>query len=196
MRVAALFLLTCIAAAPAAAQSIDAESFGGGTLAISGGLVQHHFTPTENGDDREVEGWGAGGAVTFGYMAPIGSRVLVGVEGSYHFGGVAAETLIANGQGARFGIDPRYGFSGVARLGYVVAPDVMVFGAAGYGEHRYREILPTGPVSITSDLTRNSSFVLGAGAEYRLSRRLSIRADARHLDGTRNEALVGLQVRF
>lgn len=195
MRIENVYVAVLIACAPAVAQSKDSEEHAGLTLGIAGGGVQHHFTVQENGNDREVDGFGFGGAATVGYLLPLAERILVGAEASFHFGGKKAETLIFAGQ-SRLGIDPRYGWSAVGRVGYAISPKVMLFGSAGYGEHRYTLIQPSGATPANPVKATNSSFVLGAGAEYRIGSKFSLRADLRHLDGSRNELFFGVQTRF
>ncbi len=203
MRTGRVLLVAFMACVPNLAHADDADEYAGLTLSASAGVVQHHFTVTENGQDREAKGTGFGGAATLGYSIPVGSRVLVGAEASVHFGGKRAETRIQTiqGQFIQFGIDPRYGWSAVGKLGYAISPTVMVFGSAGYGEHRYNLIGTTlspqgGIIPAIPSKTTNSSFVLGGGAEYRIGPKVSLRADLRHLDGSRNEVLFGVQTRF
>jgi outer membrane immunogenic protein len=68
-----------------------------------------------------------------------------------------------------------------------------MYGGGGYGGHRYRVTAPVG----ASDITNwNNSFILLGGVELRASSRANVRVEFIHLDGTRNQVMVGIPIRF
>ncbi|MBV8687001.1 MAG: porin family protein [Alphaproteobacteria bacterium] len=183
---------TALLAAPALAQE---GSPSGPYLGVGVTAVDHHFVLEETTGStttrRNVTQWGVGGAAFAGYNGRIGRSLIAGVEGAYLFGGKTAATRTSGG--APVGFDPRWGFSVAARLGYEVAPGTLVYVKGGYGEHHYRLVLPAGASS--GDST-TASFVLGGGVEHRIGRNLSARLEFEHLDGSRNQFMLGFPIRF
>lgn len=173
----------------------DASDFSGPH--VGGGLtaVDHHFVvELSNGTSTQrqnVTAWGLGGVLFAGYDMPIGKNLIAGVEGAFQFGGKTPS--FTDGFGTRIAIKPLSGFSATARLGVLAAPRLLLFAKGGYGEHRYALTAPPG---IADDLGRTRSFVLGGGVEQRLGAKLAVRAEFEHLDGTRNQFVLGVAVRF
>lgn len=174
----------------------DADNFIGPLIGVEAGLVQHHFSLeiTRPGSPVQIEStksYAIGAAGFAGYDVKIGSNLIVGAEASLHVGGKAALTTLPP-LIARIGIDPKLGYSLTGRIGYAANDKVLLFGRAGYGIHNYSNPDPTNRFPIGN----NKSFILGAGAEYRVSKKLAARLDLRHLDNSRNEILVGVLTRF
>lgn len=73
----------------------------------------------------------------------------------------------------------------------------MIYGGAGYGGHDYRGF-QSGAVAPgvfgATEYTR--SFVLRGGVELAASRRVGVRLEFQHLDGTRNQFMRGVPTRF
>lgn len=180
-------------ASPAAAQ--QAGPFTGPHVGAGVTAVDHHFVLEESNasgsDSRNVRKWGVGGAAFAGYDVALSERVVAGVGAMLDFGGRTASTRTTSGD--RIALDPRYGFSVSARLGYAVDESLLAYAKAGYGEHHYRTTLPSGSEPFDGSA---KSFVVGGGLEYRLARSFSLRAEFEHLDGSRNQFMVGVPIRF
>ena len=196
MRVRPVLVLIVAALAGSAASAQDA--FTGPHIGAAVTAVDHHFVleetafPSGNTRRFNVTRWGIGGQAFAGYDLAVSSRVILGIEGAFDFGGKAA---VERNPFYVTGIDPRYGFSATARAGFVVTPHLMVYGGGGYGGHNYR-VIDSVPTSGGDDLSRTRSFVLRGGGEYRLTRHVDVRAEFEHLDGTRNSFMLGVPIRF
>lgn len=198
MRRALLCLVAASVVMPSAAGAQE-KPFAGPYAGIEAGAVDHHFVvelsaPNQPDQSFNVTQWGAGGGAFAGYDIAVAPRLRLGVEGVYNFGGrTARHSGTYAGQPYTIGLDPRWGYSVSGRIGYVAGKRVLLTAEAGYGEHRYRPIASAnvGPVdSVTA------SFVLGGGIEYAASQRLSVRARFQHLDGSRNQFMLGVPIRF
>ncbi len=185
-------------AVPASAQS-SKNQFSGAYAGIAGGAVDHHFVAVEDvagaGERRfNVTKWGAGGEVFGGYDLALSRDVLVGAEAQFEFGG---RTAVAVEPDYVFGFKPRYGFSVSGRIGYSLTPGVLAYAGAGYGEHHYRTIAQGNVSSAALDsLDSARSFILRGGVQGRLTSKLGIRFEYEHLDGSRNQFMLGLPIRF
>lgn len=183
---------------PLAAHAQDAP-FSGPYAGVEAGAVDHHFVvelsaPAQPAETFNVTKWGIGGGAFVGYDVAVSSKVRLGVEGVYSFGGRTAEhSGTYAGQAYRVGLDPRWGYSVSARLGYVASERVLLFAEGGYGEHRYRTIATP---NVQNDDGTTASFVLGGGIEVAASERISVRARFQHLDGSRNHFMLGVPIRF
>jgi outer membrane immunogenic protein len=190
-------VLPLAAMGPAAAMAQGSEPFSGPYVGPELGLHEHHFYIRETdavtgvSQGRYYRAWGVGGGVFAGYDLPLAERVRLGVEASLSIGGATAEAHFDDGGFYRQ--NPRYGAKVTARLGYVLGEDVLVYGTAGYGGHRYR-VEQSGEILGATDW--GDSFTLGAGVELRLGDRAGLRLDLRHLDNQMNQVLVGIPVRF
>jgi len=160
------------------------------------GPVNHHFVveegvPPAQPTARNVSQWGVGGGVFAGYDHYVTDRIRIGGEAAFNFGGRTPATTSAAGQ--PLSITPRFGYSLTARAGYALSNAVIAYGGAGYGGHRYRRNLPAG----TADFGDwNQSFILLGGVELKVSSRANLRLEFMHLDGTRNQFMLGIPIRF
>lgn len=185
---------------PASAQALEKENeFSGSYAGIAAGIVDHHFVAVEEsaaGRERRfnVTRWGEGGEIFAGYNFAISRRVLVGGEAQFEFGGRSATVVTGD---YVYGFKPRYGYSLSGRVGYSPVPALLTYAGVGFGEHRYRTIAE-GNVSqdAVNDLNKARSVVLRAGAEWQVSRRANVRLEFEHLDGSRNQFMLGLPIRF
>lgn len=196
LRSVALFAI--IGASGAHAQSTD-SAFAGPYIGLAGGAVDHHFVAVENtadGSERSfnVTQWGVGGELFAGYDLALSPTFIVGAEAQLEIGGRKA---LAVDRDYVFGFKPRYGFSLSGRIGYRPTPDLLAYAGAGYGEHRYRTVA-LGNVSreAANSLDSTRSFVLRTGTEWRLTRRANLRLEFEHLDGSRNQFMLGVPIRF
>ena len=187
-------MLAAMIAQTAAAQ----DDFTGMHVGLAATAVDHHFVVEEQqlpaGVTRQfnVTRWGVGGQVFAGYDLAVAPRALIGVEGSFDFGG--REAAERNAYYA-LGISPKHGFAVTARAGILPTPRFMLYAGAGFGGHDYR-VTDTNPSAGGDDLSYNRSFVLRGGGEYRLMRHVGVRVEFEHLDGTRNSFIVGVPIRF
>lgn len=179
------------------AQERTENQFSGAYAGPEVTAVDHHFTVEDVGASagprEDVTRWGIGGGTFAGYMAPVASRLLIGGEAGVFGGGRTPR--YADGA-TTVALKPRWGYSLVARAGYTPAAGTMLFVEGGYGAHRYsvRATQDVDVEAIGDSWTR--SFVVGGGVEQVLSRRISMRARFQHLDGTRNQFMVGIPIRF
>lgn len=187
-----------LTSAPGLAQPRD-EAFAGPYIGASVGAAQHHFVLEEENEAGEirrfnVSRWGVGGQAFIGYAWAISRRAIVALDAQADIGGRSAVEQSAS---YRFGFDPRYGLSVSARAGYEIAPAILLYAGAGYGEHRYRTIA-VGNVApeASRGLDKTSSFVLRAGLETRVFRKVNARLEFMHLDGSRNSILLGFPLMF
>jgi outer membrane immunogenic protein len=163
--------------------------------AEAGSLEHHYFLETRNGAIILNRGyrraWGVGGGVFAGYDVALGRRLRVGAEAGLILGGASNPTVFANG--TSLVLKPRYGYRLTLHGGGLLTKRIFAYAIGGYGGQRYRLSNSAGVIGIEDS---GSSFVVGAGAEYRLSRRAGLRFDYRHLDNQAHEFFVGLPVRF
>lgn len=182
-----------------AAFAQDSEPFTGPYLGVAVGAANHHFVAEEadgasNTRQFNVLKWGFGAEAFSGFDLAIAQRIRVGGEAQFEFGGRSA---IERNSDYTFGFKPRYGFSASGRVGYLMTPRIMTYAGAGYGEHRYRTIAQGNVgVGARNSLDRTRSFILRAGAETRLSHRIGARIEFEHLDGSRNQFMLGVPIRF
>lgn len=192
------FLFCSALALSSVAQAEDpADNFVGPLIGVEAGLVQHLFEVTVTQPGRpdqinNIKSSDVGGVGFVGYDFKVGSNLIVGAEAALHAGGKTTSFIAIPNTFTQISIDPKLGYSVTGRLGYAPSDNVLLFGRAGYGSHRYG-IVGVGNVRTTDT---NNSFVLGAGAEYRVSGKITARLDLRHLDASRNEILVGILTRF
>lgn len=114
----------------------------------------------------------------------------MGIEASALVGGAKNEAIFTDG--TLYRAKPRFGYRIVGRLGRRVGDRGLAYVTAGYGGHRYR--VETNGVDNAE--SSGHSFVLGAGGEYRVTERIRIRLDFKHLDNQSNQLLLGMPVRF
>lgn len=191
----ALPALVLLPLSPAFAQPVLAD-LAGPYVGIEGGAVNHHFVVEETSTSsetrsRNVSKWGVGGGVFAGYDANVTDRLRLGGEAAFNFGGRTPSTSIPGGE--RLAIKPRYGFSLTARAGYAVTATVRPYVGVGYGGHRYRTDFPA---DIDNFGRWNRSFILLAGVELKALPKANVRIEFMHLDGTRNQVMVGVPIRF
>ncbi|WP_423601691.1 outer membrane protein [Sphingomonas sp. MS122] len=187
-----MILPAILVAAPAMAQ--DAEPFTGPSIVAIGG-VDH-----SSGGSDDPTGFVYGGAVTY----DLGS-------GSLRYGAEAEVTGTTTGEcqtssiaGSsqrncyHIGRDLYVG----GRLGMVVAPNLMLYGKAGYTNVRIKESYDnlSTPASPDQKLAGNSDgYRLGAGMELDIGKFL-VRTEYRYSDydwgGHRHQGTVGLGFRF
>jgi outer membrane immunogenic protein len=184
-----------LAGSAAAAAPADAD-FTGPYAGAEAGIIEHHyFLETTAGGAIVNRGyrrsWGAGGGVFAGHDFAVSRRLRVGGEAGLVLGGATNRTVFADG--SSLALKPRWGYRLTLRGGALLGSRLFAYAIGGYGGHRYRVSNSAGVTGVEES---GSSFIVGAGAQYRLSRRAGLRFDYRHLDNQTHEFLVGVPVRF
>ena len=142
-----LISAAALAATPAMAQT-EADFY------IGGQAGYHDLGDNPIGDDD-----GAIFGTYVGVDVPVGETVVVGVEGNYNLGTGA--------------IDSEYGIA--AKLGFNASPTSQFFVRGGYQEVNFDlDNVAGGPVPAGFDDTEGD-YLVGAGAQFRVSENVSIR---------------------
>ena len=190
-----------LTSAPVQAQDTGSDAvrtaFTGAYAGPEIGAHEHHFYVEEtNLKTRETTGryyraWGGGGGTFAGYDMAVSPRVRIGLEASVALGGKGPVARFADS--SYLARSPQWGLHGTGRVGYVLNRRLLAYGTFGYGGHRYRI---DNPARVRDVNNWGSSFTIGAGVEYRVSPRVGLRLDFRHLDNSMNHILVGVPIRF
>ena len=172
------------------------DNFVGGYAGAELGSIEHHFylKAVQNGSTiagRYFRNWGVGGGAFAGYDFRLTQTWRAGLEAEATFGGDDNVARFANGTELR--LSPRYGYRATVRLGPTLGSRTWLYALGGYGGNRYRISNSAGVADVHQ---WGSSFVVGVGIEHRLSRRLGLRLDYKHVDNQTHEFLVGLPIRF
>ncbi|WP_158266427.1 outer membrane protein [Allosphingosinicella deserti] len=195
-----LILLAIASASQANAQVHTSERpqdrFSGAYAGPEFGMVEHHFYIRETNPllaasrGRYYRSWSAGGGFFAGYDLAVGARFVLGGEASVVFGGNAPEARFSDGSSYRAA--PRYGYKVGIRLGRRFGGETLLYGHAGYGGYHYR----VRAAGVSNPNPSGHSFTIGAGVERRLSSKIGVRIDLRHLDNQMSQLLIGLPARF
>ena len=201
MKVSAISILALMAASsiPAAAQ---AEMFNGPSAGLQAGWSQNDLRQprTELGAttiDGSKESAVLGAMI--GYDKQFGGFVL-GAEAGLSFG---TNDRLSSGSGTtRTTIDPKRSFDLTARAGYLLTPETLVYGRAGYTNDRIRTTFATGTGTISASEYRDG-WLVGGGVERAVTQRLSARLEYRYADlraghgkDDRHQVLSGLVFHF
>jgi outer membrane immunogenic protein len=204
MKIKALALAATIAAGmlatPAMAQDNEVgengTSFRG--IRVEGNIGVDRFR--SQGVHNDELGVGA----TIGFDGTIGSRFVVGAEGNFWRGADWNENCSLTGGGNTTCHKAFEEWGAAIRAGYLVTPDLLIFGKAGYvnGEQRRRVNGPTG-TQLVYDHYRADGHQLGAGVEYTFTHgRLPIYVNAQyvysdyHGNTSRQKLMTGIGIRF
>jgi|APFEC2959095136_1045048.scaffolds.fasta_scaffold00100_20 outer membrane immunogenic protein len=176
--------------------AVAAEAFDGWHIGVAAGAVQTHFVVEDvaSGDRiSEPVAWGVGYGAFAGRDWAIGRRVLLGVGGEINLGGRTARAELPQ-SGGFASLSPRWGYSVSARAGVTPTDNTLLYLRGGYHAHRYR-LDSAGAVDFEfGEWSR--SFTLGIGGEARIAPNAAVRLEFHHLDGTRNQVLIGVPIRF
>lgn len=187
-RIATLAGLAAIAmAAPAYAQ--DQEPFTGPRITVVGGWdkIEH--------DGENGSGFVYGGSA--GYDVPIGNfRLAPEVEVT----GTTQKSCFTEAAGHRCERADRDFYAG-GRIGYVVAPQVMLYGKVGYTNARFTDRFKPTASTVTAVHRDNRSGVrAGVGVEYALTPMFYLTSEYRYSnysdDFSRNQIIGGVGIRF
>nr|KIS29587.1 membrane protein [Novosphingobium sp. P6W] len=195
-----------IAAQPALAQDATptgTEVASNGTgfrgIRIEGNLGGDRFQSEGNHNDK----FGYGGTV--GFDGTLGERVVIGAEGSFWKPGKGNENTTGLADGNSIDHKAFEEWGAAVRAGYLVTPQMLVFGKAGYvnGEQRKRIEGPTGN-TLVYDHYRADGYQVGGGVEYTVmpQGRLPVYVNAQyvysnyHGNSGRQRVMAGIGVRF
>lgn len=195
-----------IAAQPALAQDATptgTEVASNGTgfrgIRLEGNLGGDRFQSEGNHNDK----FGYGGTV--GFDGTLGERIVIGAEASYWTPGKGNEnsTGLANGNSIDHKAFEEWGAA--VRAGYLVTPQMLVFGKAGYvnGEQRKRIEGPTGN-TLVYDHYRADGYQVGGGVEYTVMPQgsLPVYVNAQYVysnyngNSARQRVMAGVGIRF
>ncbi len=125
-----------------------------------------------------IGGEGVFGTAQVGYDRQLG-RFVLGAFFDYDFSGVGTDVSLSgsNGQGgtlsAKGKLDQDYMWTAGGRLGYLIHPETLIYGLAGYSETKFKDPTLTvdlggGSQSYHSHLNTFSGLTVGGGFETRL----------------------------
>ncbi|MET3724519.1 outer membrane beta-barrel protein [Sphingomonas trueperi] len=189
-------IATAVALFGAATAHAQQAPFSGTYAGVEAGVIEHHFYLDVTVNDRPYSsryyrdtGFGGGGFA--GYDLAIAPRWRIGGEVEGTVGGGSPEAVIRDDY--RYGQSPRVGYRVTGRLGFVATPRLLLYGKGGYGGNRYRL---TGNAGVQDAHGWSSSFVVGAGAEWRVTDHAGLRLDYTHVDNSSHQLMLGVPIRF
>ncbi len=187
-------------ATPAAAQ--DGPFAGGRIEALAG---YDNLQDGGDGDSEGREGFSYGGLLGYDFQR---GNIVYGIEGEVTDSTTKARSYNEFAAGDRFSVEAGRDLYVGGRLGYVISPQAMVYGKAGYTnarvESRYQAA--TSSDSELVDKANLDGFRLGAGLEYKLSPTAFVKGEYRYshygdvdgydIDLDRHQLMAGLGIRF
>lgn len=194
-----------VASQPAMAQdaSVETSTVAANGTGFRGIRVEGNF----GGDRFQSEGnhndkFGYGGTV--GFDGTLGERIVIGAEGSFWRPGNGNENTTGLADGNSIDHKAFEEWGAAVRAGFLVSPQMLVFGKAGYvnGEQRRRIEGPTG-ATLVYDHYRADGYQVGGGVEYTLTQgRAPVYLNAQyvysnyHGDSSRQRVMGGVGIRF
>lgn len=198
-----LILATAAAAAtlsalPAAAQT--AAPFTGPRIEALAGW--DNLQDGSDGDSEGRDGFVYGGAI--GYDVQLGGLV-AGAEAELTDSTTRARSYNALAAGDRFQVEAGRDIYVGGRLGYVISPQAMIYGKAGYTNARIEARYDDPTLSIR-DHANLDGFRVGAGLEYNITPSAYVKGEYRYshygeiedydIDADRHQLLAGVGIRF
>ncbi|WP_256570719.1 outer membrane protein [Bradyrhizobium sp. CCGB01] len=173
----------------------------GGGLGFDFATGRSNLAPVGGGADLftldGLQGADLGLSVFAGFDVQVAPRVVIGGFVDYDW---SRQRTTASAGGAAFGqslsaalpsLDQGWTIGG--RAGFLVTPDILLYGLAGYSEMRINNwslnyvILGGGPSFTAQEPALTShGYTVGAGAEYRLASNVSLRGEYRYVALGRN----------
>ena len=131
-----------------------------------------------------LSAFGGGVEAGGGYDYQFNSHFLAGLWGYYGYSNASTSLTVGTATGS-YDADGRWGFGG--RIGYLPAPNALLYFNAGYGEEMFKTS------GLKSDFsTTYSGFLVGGGAEYLLGNGFSAFVDYKaFLADTKTLASIG-----
>ena len=178
MRILAIAALATIAiqAAPATAQDISSDFRG---FRVEGNVGGDRFQ--SQGIHNNKLGYGA----TVGFDGVIANRIVVGPEASYWRANNFSENCSAGVNGGSVCDKSFEEYGAAVRLGYLITPNLLVFGKGGYVSNEQRKRFdPTsnifyvngsivGPEKAYYNHGRTDGYQVGGGVEYAMGSRFN-----------------------
>jgi outer membrane immunogenic protein len=187
-----------LAALPAAAQT--AAPFTGPRIEALGGYDT--LQDGSDGDSEGRDGFVYGGAI--GYDVQLGGLV-AGVEAELTDSTTRARSYNALAAGDRFQVEAGRDIYVGGRLGYVISPQAMIYGKAGYTNARVEARYDDPTLSIRDDADLDG-FRVGAGLEYNITPSAYVKGEYRYshygeiedydIDADRHQLMAGVGIRF
>jgi outer membrane immunogenic protein len=166
-----------IAAPPADHQPQETMQWSGFYVggAIGAGAVIHQFDiPALGGVSLNgLGGEGIFGELTAGYDWRFGNRMLAGVSANARYGGIKS-SLSTPGPNADVTLD--YGFDVIGRVGTLVGPSTLAYVLGGYTYQHF----DIGTNAGFSYDWGGHGFVVGAGMETAISKRMTVKLEYRY----------------
>lgn len=193
-----------VAAAPAVAQDGPANgSFEGARVEVLAGY--DNIQDGGDGDSEGREGFAYGGRIGYDFQR---GNLLYGIDGELTDSTTKVRSYNSVVAGDRFSVEAGRDLYVGGRLGYVISPQALIYGKAGYTnariESRYQPT--TTSESELVDKTNLGGFRLGAGLEYKLTPSSFVTAEYRYshygeidgyeIDLDRHQLMAGLGIRF
>jgi outer membrane immunogenic protein len=141
-----------------------------------------------NDTDPSIKGFAGGlhGGYNFQF-----NQIVAGIEGDYSFSNADASVTVA-GVTATAEIDSIWSVRG--RLGFLAAPNALIYGTLGYGGAKFSGRETMGGLTTFSMSANARGLVLGGGLEYAFTRNILGRVEALHLIGKGTGDIDGLDV--
>ncbi len=187
-----------VAILSASAAHAEERPFTGALAGIEAGAREDHdyfnLIDLQSGQSisRYYRAVGPSAGAFAGYDVAIAEQIRIGGEVGINLGGGRDVARLPSGV-RFFEQHPRYGYRLSVRAGYLATPRLLLYGTGGYGGNRYRIDFNPG---FSGVYQWGSSFIVGGGAEYRLSRRAGVRVDFKHVDNQASQLMLGLPIRF
>lgn len=183
-------------ASPVLAQS-EAGAFNGPYAGVGVGGLNDSVSAGGIFDKQDQTSAAFTGFVGYDYTLP--HNFVIGAEAGAVY--AADDEQSIGGSAGAINLNPKYEINATGRIGYLVRPDVLVYGRGGYANLE-ADVEQADAPGVT--LNQNyDGWVAGGGVEYSFYKNLSARIEYRYqnlndgdVDIERDQAFVGLSYRF
>jgi len=195
-----LALASCAITSPAFAGQ-DTDPFTGPKVGIEAGYDFNNASQILPGTTIRTREAAGGPSVRgfFGYDTAIGKSMVLGAEAGIGAGGHESTMPFTGGS---YSLSPRISYDLTGRVGFVATPGLLLYGRAGVRWLKsQRETISTFPAQAIGERNQtNSGLTYGVGAEYALSRKVSLRGEFNHTrydrDLNQNKISIGAAYHF
>lgn len=196
----AVALTSCAIASPALAGE-NAESFAGPKVGVDVGYDFNNVSQVLPGSTVRTREAASGPSVRgfLGYDAAVSQSVVVG--GEFGIGAGGGESTLPF-TGGSYSLSPRLSYDLTGRIGIAASPGLLLYGRAGVRWLRTtRETVSTTPSQVIPERSQtNSGFTYGAGAEFAVAPKLTLRTEFNHTrygrDLNQNKISIGAAYHF